>query len=207
MIRRLEVPGRERLAGPDGRPLPRPRVPLGTLLDGRDRRSGRSRSSATTCTRRRRSTGAAAPGVSSGEALKAMEEVADRDAAAVDGLRVDGDRVPGEAGRAARRSSSSGWPCCSSTSCWPRSTRAGCCRSPSSWSCRSGCSGVVGGGATSAGMDNNIYTQIGIVLIIALASKNAILIVEFARELRLAGRSRSARRRSRRRGCGSGRSS
>jgi HAE1 family hydrophobic/amphiphilic exporter-1 len=39
------------------------------------------------------------------------------------------------------------------------------------------------------GMDNNIYTQIGIVLIIALASKNAILIVEFARELRLAGRS------------------
>ncbi|HRF01179.1 MAG TPA: multidrug efflux RND transporter permease subunit [Pirellulaceae bacterium] len=39
------------------------------------------------------------------------------------------------------------------------------------------------------GMDNNIYTQIGIVLIIALASKNAILIVEFARELRAKGRS------------------
>ncbi|WP_437186633.1 efflux RND transporter permease subunit [Planctomicrobium sp. SH668] len=39
------------------------------------------------------------------------------------------------------------------------------------------------------GMDNNIYTQIGIVLIIALASKNAILIVEFARELRDQGRS------------------
>jgi HAE1 family hydrophobic/amphiphilic exporter-1 len=38
------------------------------------------------------------------------------------------------------------------------------------------------------GMDNNIYTQIGIVLIIALASKNAILIVEFARELRIRGR-------------------
>lgn len=38
------------------------------------------------------------------------------------------------------------------------------------------------------GMDNNIYTQIGIVLIIALASKNAILIVEFARELRDQGR-------------------
>src|SRR5205807_4473598 len=37
------------------------------------------------------------------------------------------------------------------------------------------------------GMDNNIYTQIGIVLIIALASKNAILIVEFARELRAGG--------------------
>jgi HAE1 family hydrophobic/amphiphilic exporter-1 len=37
------------------------------------------------------------------------------------------------------------------------------------------------------GMDINIYTQIGIVLIIALASKNAILIVEFARELRAGG--------------------
>jgi HAE1 family hydrophobic/amphiphilic exporter-1 len=38
------------------------------------------------------------------------------------------------------------------------------------------------------GMDNNIYTQIGVVLIIALVSKNAILIVEFARDLRMAGR-------------------
>ncbi|MFO0946737.1 MAG: efflux RND transporter permease subunit [Planctomycetota bacterium] len=39
------------------------------------------------------------------------------------------------------------------------------------------------------GMDNNIYTQIGIVLIIALASKNAILIVEFARDIRKQGKS------------------
>lgn len=38
-----------------------------------------------------------------------------------------------------------------------------------------------------AGMDNNIYVQIGIVLVIALASKNAILIVEFARDLRQTG--------------------
>lgn len=37
--------------------------------------------------------------------------------------------------------------------------------------------------------DNNIYTQIGIVLLIALASKNAILIVEFARQERAGGRS------------------
>jgi HAE1 family hydrophobic/amphiphilic exporter-1 len=37
------------------------------------------------------------------------------------------------------------------------------------------------------GMPNNLYTQIGIVLLIALAAKNAILIVEYAREKRAEG--------------------
>lgn len=40
---------------------------------------------------------------------------------------------------------------------------------------------------TLRGADNNVYTQIGIVLLVALASKNAILIVEFASELRRNG--------------------
>ncbi len=39
----------------------------------------------------------------------------------------------------------------------------------------------------AVGMPNNLYTQIGIVLLIALAAKNAILVVEYAREKRAEG--------------------
>jgi multidrug efflux pump subunit AcrB len=53
--------------------------------------------------------------------------------------------------------------------------------------------GVAAFGATAAlwlvGLQNSIYAQIGIVLLIGLASKNAILIVEFARVQREEGRS------------------
>jgi HAE1 family hydrophobic/amphiphilic exporter-1 len=39
----------------------------------------------------------------------------------------------------------------------------------------------------SIGLANNLYVQIGLVLLIALSAKNAILIVEMARERRAAG--------------------
>lgn len=44
-------------------------------------------------------------------------------------------------------------------------------------------------GLTIRGLDNNLYTQIGLVLLVGLSAKNAILVVEFARERQAAGRS------------------
>ena len=43
------------------------------------------------------------------------------------------------------------------------------------------------GALTALGAANNLYTQIGLILLIALASKNAILIVEYARQRRTEG--------------------
>ena len=41
------------------------------------------------------------------------------------------------------------------------------------------------------GLDNNLFTQIGLVVLMGLACKNAILIVEFAKQLQDAGRNRT----------------
>ncbi|MBX6425198.1 MAG: efflux RND transporter permease subunit [Variibacter sp.] len=46
-------------------------------------------------------------------------------------------------------------------------------------------------GVVLRGMDNNILTQVGFIVLIGLAAKNAILIVEFARQLEERGRSRT----------------
>ncbi len=57
-----------------------------------------------------------------------------------------------------------------------------------------------------AGLDNNIYAQIGLVVLVALAAKNAILIFEFAMERAQAGQADQGSRASRRRICASARS-
>jgi multidrug efflux pump len=48
--------------------------------------------------------------------------------------------------------------------------------------------GIFGASAPPTFLDNNIFTQVGLVVLMGLACKNAILIVEFARELEQQGR-------------------
>ena len=47
-------------------------------------------------------------------------------------------------------------------------------------------------GVIIAGLDNNIFTQIGLIVLVGLACKNAILIVEFAKEKQKEGLDRVA---------------
>jgi HAE1 family hydrophobic/amphiphilic exporter-1 len=42
-------------------------------------------------------------------------------------------------------------------------------------------------GLLIAGLENNLYTQVGLVLLVGLSAKNSILIVEFARDSRAKG--------------------
>ncbi len=175
LIRRLEV--RNRTGG---------RVPLSTLL-AVETRVGPQSISRYNLYPTAAINGVAAPGVSSGESLAAMEEVANRSlphSMGYDwtGIAFQEKRVSGEAvmmfGLAVLL------------------VYLVLAAQYESWFLPLavilvvplGLLGVVAA-VNLRGMENNIYTQIGVVLIIALASKNAILIVEFARELRLAGRS------------------
>ncbi len=63
----------------------------------------------------------------------------------------------------------------------------GRCRWPSSWSCRCACCAAVTG-MLIVRMPVDIFVQIGFLVLAGLAAKNAILIVEFARQLQQEGR-------------------
>jgi HAE1 family hydrophobic/amphiphilic exporter-1 len=174
-IRRLEVQNR------DGG-----RVPLATLLSA-ETRVGPQSITRYNLYQTAIITGGAAPGTSSGEAIQAMEEVADHvlpRSMGYDwtGIAFQEKRVSGEALVVFALAVLLVYLVLAAQY--------------ESWALPMavilvvplGLLGVVAA-VNVRGMDNNVYTQIGVVLIIALASKNAILIVEFARELRLKGHS------------------
>ena len=70
----------------------------------------------------------AGPGVSSGQAIEAMEKLVSRASCPSRCVR-SGPSWPCSSSRPATRPCSpSPWPWCSSSWCWPRSTRAGRCR-------------------------------------------------------------------------------
>ena len=76
--------------------------------------------------------------------------------------------------------------------CWRRSTKAGRCRSRDSDRAVTLLSALAGVWLT--GGDSNVFTQVSFLVLAGLACKNAILIVEFAKQREHDGESRPAAR-------------
>ncbi len=66
--------------------------------------------------------------------------------------------------------------------------RAGCCRSSFCWACALAVFGALLA-QKARGFANDVFCQVGLVMLIGLAAKNSILIVEFAEQLRTHGHS------------------
>jgi len=130
--------------------------------------------------------GSAAPGFSSGQAIKMMEQMADQ--TLPEGMAYDWTSTSYQEKQVGTRlTSSMPLPLFWFIWCWPLSMRAGL--HPGS---DAGCPYGPRGGLPLLiirDYENDLYTQVGLILMIALSSKNAILIVEFARDLRREGMS------------------
>jgi multidrug efflux pump len=119
-------------------------------------------------------------------------------------LRVDRPVARGAAVRLAGATlllASRCWRC----SCaWRRCTRAGRSRWRCCWWCRWACWACCWA-CQPARLPNDVYFKVGLITIIGLSAKNAVLIIEFAKDLQAEGKSLS-RPCWRRRTCASGRS-
>ena len=132
--------------------------------------------------------GSAAPGYSSGQALAGMEELATAKHDARHELTSGPASRSTRSSPAAKRSSSlrsAFWSCISR---YRRNTRASRCRSSFCLAVPMAVLGALGL-VSLRGLANDVYCQIGLVMLIGLSAKNSILIVEFAEQLRRKGRS------------------
>ena len=132
--------------------------------------------------------GEAMPGTSSATAINIMKKLAEDTLPS--GFSSNGPTFRTSRSPAAMRASTcSRSACCSCSWCWPRNMAAGACRSRCILIVPM-CLLAATIGVRIMGQDVNILTQIGFVVLVGLAAKNAILIVEFARDIELEGKPR-----------------